>query len=51
MRPSSHVAVDACGESRERGHERLCELIVAAGKQAGFVRQTLSMRRGGTATR
>ena len=39
------------GESRERGHERLCELIVAAGKQAGFVRQTLSMRRGGAATR
>src|SRR5436190_14248751 len=33
------------------GHERLCELIVAAGKQVGFVRKTLSLRRGGTATR
>lgn len=32
--------------ARQGGNERLYELIVAAGKQAGFVRTTLSMRRG-----
>jgi glycosyltransferase involved in cell wall biosynthesis len=42
----------ARGELPERSHEHLCELIVAAGKQAGFIRQTLSLRaRGGTGAR
>jgi len=39
------------GEQPEHGDDRLCELIVAAGKQAGFIRQTLAMRGRGTVPR
>jgi len=39
------------GEDPQQGHDRLCELIVAAGKQAGFVRHTLATRGRGTIPR
>jgi glycosyltransferase involved in cell wall biosynthesis len=39
------------GEAPEQVHDRLCELVVAAGKQAGFIRRTLATRHRGSIPR